>query len=92
MRKPRDNSAALAAFIARKPEIDTILARLTALSAEHFNRTPNAVNWSDVGTIGSYLECLQQVATLRSARANTRPESPHASTPRSGSSCRGSGR
>ena len=30
MRKTRDNSQAVAAFIARKSEIDTILSRLTA--------------------------------------------------------------
>ena len=34
MRKPADNSQALAAFIARKAAIDAILERLTALSAD----------------------------------------------------------
>jgi hypothetical protein len=56
------NSEALTAFIARKTEIDTILARLTALSAEHFNCSSDTVNWSDVGTLGSYLERLRQVS------------------------------
>jgi hypothetical protein len=43
----------LAAFIARKSEIDTILARLTALSSEYFGREPDAVTWGDVGTLAS---------------------------------------
>jgi len=41
--KLSDNADALAAFIARKSEIDTILARLDALSAEHFNCTPDEI-------------------------------------------------
>jgi hypothetical protein len=37
MRKFPDNSEALAAFIGRKTNIDTILARPAGLNAEHFN-------------------------------------------------------
>jgi hypothetical protein len=48
MRKSQDNSEALAAFIARKTEIDTILACLTALSSDHFSCEPETVTWSDV--------------------------------------------
>jgi hypothetical protein len=62
MRKPTDNSDALAAFIARKTEIDTILERLTALSAEHFNAAPDDVTWGHVGTLGGYLERLRQIS------------------------------
>jgi len=53
--KSTDNSQALAAFIARKPEIDSILGRLTTLSGDRFNAEPDAVTWGDVGTLGSYL-------------------------------------
>jgi hypothetical protein len=63
MRKSQDNSEALAGFIARKTEIDAILVRLTALSAEHFNRAPDEVSWGDVGTLGSYLEGLRKVSS-----------------------------
>src|SRR4051812_48782025 len=56
MRKPRDNSDALAAFIAKKVGTDTVLARLIALSADHLSCAPDAVNWSDVGTFGCYLD------------------------------------
>jgi hypothetical protein len=62
MRKPKDNSAAIAAFIAQKTKIDTILARLAALSAEHFNCSPDAITWGDVGTLSSYLGWLRQVS------------------------------
>jgi hypothetical protein len=55
----KDNSQALAAFVARKTEIDTILARLTALSADHFGSEPDAV--TDVGTLASYLKRLREV-------------------------------
>ena len=56
------NSEPLAAFIAHKGEIDAILARLSALSNEHFNRAPDDVSWADVGTLGSYLEGLRRVS------------------------------
>ena len=62
MRKPTDNSDAVTAFIARKAEIDTILARLTAPSGEHFDTKPDDVTWAHVGTLGSYLEGLRGVS------------------------------
>ena len=55
MRKTPDNSKALAAFVAHKAEIDTTLARLTALSSDHFSCAPDTVTWGDVGTLASYL-------------------------------------
>jgi hypothetical protein len=62
MSKSPDNAAALAAFIAGKTEIDTILARLTAPSSDHFGREPDAVNWGDVGTLASYLKGLSEIS------------------------------
>jgi hypothetical protein len=62
MRKSPDNSEALAAFFARKDEIDTILARLAALSAQHFNRAPDNVSWADAGTLASYQKGLREVS------------------------------
>jgi hypothetical protein len=62
MQKYPDNSEALAAFIAHKSEIDTILARLAALSADHFNRAPDDITWANVGTVGSYLKGLREVS------------------------------
>jgi hypothetical protein len=61
--QPPDNSSeALAAFIAHKTAIDTILARLAAPSGDHFNAMPEDVTWAQVGTLGSYLEALHQVS------------------------------
>ena len=37
------HSAALAAFIAKKAEIDTMLGRLSALSDEHFGLSPDGL-------------------------------------------------
>jgi hypothetical protein len=62
MGKAPHNAGALAAFVARKAEIDTILTRLAALSAKHFNCTPDEIAWADVGTLGSYLERLREVS------------------------------
>ena len=53
MPQPTDNSDALAVFITRKLEIDMILTRLAALSADHFNAMPDDVTWADAGTLGS---------------------------------------
>ncbi|WP_347267903.1 hypothetical protein [Paracoccus sp. (in: a-proteobacteria)] len=59
---PRSNhDAALAAFLGRKAEIDTMLARLAALSDDHFNASPDAVNWGHVGTLEHYASLLRQI-------------------------------
>ena len=52
---------ALDAYIARKAEIDTMFARLTALSDEHFNVAPDEVTWADVGTLAHYAELLKRI-------------------------------
>ena len=61
MRKPTDNRQALDAFIAKKAEIDTMLARLRALSDEHFDWSPDEINWGHVGTLGHYAELLKRI-------------------------------
>jgi hypothetical protein len=57
----RQREAALAAFIGRKAEIDAMLARLQALSDEHFNAQPDEVNWGHVGTLGHYADLLRRI-------------------------------
>ena len=52
---------AIDTFIARKVEIDTMLARLQALSDEHFNVAPEDVTWGHVGDLGHYAELLKQI-------------------------------
>lgn len=60
-RAERNRDAALAAFITKKAEIDAMLARLTALSADHFNASPEEVNWGHVGTLEHYASLLRQI-------------------------------
>ena len=55
---------ALAAFIAKKAEIDTMLVRLMALSAEHFDTNPEEINWGHVGTLGHYASLLRQITDM----------------------------
>lgn len=58
----RDRSnKALDAFIAAKTEIDAMLERLTALSADHFETHPDEINWGDVGTLNHYASLLHQI-------------------------------
>ena len=55
---------ALDAFMARKAEIDTMLARLTALSADHFDTSPDGIEWGHVGTLGHYASLLKQITDM----------------------------
>ncbi len=61
MPRTRSNDQALEAFIARKAEIDTMLARLAELSAEHFQVAPEEVHWGHVGMLASYAELLRRI-------------------------------
>ena len=60
-RRAQDNTKALDAFIAAKTEIDSMLERLTALSADHFETHPDEINWGDVGTLNHYASLLRQI-------------------------------
>lgn len=57
----RNHEAALAAFIARKAEIDAMLTRLQDLSGDHFNTQPDAVTWGDVGCLDHYASLLKRI-------------------------------
>ena len=60
-RRATDNTKALDAFLAAKFEIDAMLARLQALSDDHFNFDPDAVNWGSVGSISSVASDLRKI-------------------------------
>ena len=60
-RRTAQNDKALDAFIAAKAEIDTMLARLQTLSAEHFNIHPDEVHWGHVGNLDYYAELLKRI-------------------------------
>jgi hypothetical protein len=61
MRTGNTNDKALDVFVARKAEIDAMLARLAALSEEHFGYAPDEINWGHVGTLASYAELLKRI-------------------------------
>ena len=60
----RSNEDALAAFVSRKAEIDTMLARLRALSADHFGYAPDEVTWAHVGTLEHYADLLKRITDM----------------------------
>ena len=55
------NDKALNAFLAAKREIDGMLARLTALSDDHFDADPDEINWGHVGSLNHYASLLRQI-------------------------------
>ena len=52
---------AIDAFIAAKLEIDDMLARLQALSDDHFNINSDEINWGHVDTLDHYRARLREV-------------------------------
>jgi hypothetical protein len=58
---PQDNTKALEAFLAAKFEIDRMLERLTALSADHFEASPDEIDWGHVGTLNHYRAKLREI-------------------------------
>ena len=59
-----DKQTALDAFMARKAEIDTMLERLKALSDNHFDVSPDDINWGHVGTLAHYAELLKRITDV----------------------------
>ena len=57
----RNREAALAAFIAKKTEIDEMLARLQALSDDNFTCAPDEAGWAMVGTLEHYASLLKRI-------------------------------
>jgi hypothetical protein len=57
----KSKEQALAAFVSKKAEIDEMLTRLQALSDDHFNYSPDQIDWGHVGTLGYYAELLKRV-------------------------------
>ena len=56
-----DNTKALDAVLAAKFEIDAMLARLRALSDNHFDALPDEISWGHVGTLNNYAGLLRQI-------------------------------
>ena len=60
-RRATDNSKALDAFMTAKSQIDAMLARLAALSEDHFGTHPDEINWGHVGSLNHYANLLHQI-------------------------------
>jgi hypothetical protein len=63
-RSNASNKKALDSFLATKARIDQMLARIQALSDDHFNTDPDAVHWGDVGTLSHYSSLLRQITDI----------------------------
>jgi hypothetical protein len=63
-RHAADNTKALDAFLAAKAEIDVMLERLTALSTDHFETSPEEVNWGHLGTLNHYRAKLREITDM----------------------------
>ncbi len=57
----RNHEVALNSFTAKKAEIDDMLARLQALSNDHFNCHPEEAGWAIVGTLEHYAGLLKRI-------------------------------
>ncbi|KGJ07168.1 hypothetical protein IC63_09460 [Paracoccus sphaerophysae] len=64
--------AALAAFVAQKAEIDEMLARLQALSDDHFGAHPDEIDWGHVGTLNHYRARLREIADMAFGEGDAR--------------------
>jgi hypothetical protein len=60
-RLARDTRKAIDVFIAKKVEIDAMLARIAKLSEDHFGANPEKVNWGDVGSLEDYARHLRRI-------------------------------
>ena len=63
-RRATDNTKAIHAFIAAKTEIDAMLERLAALSADHFETHPDEINWGHVGILNHYRDRLREITDM----------------------------
>ena len=64
MTERRNEPTALQAFMIRKAEIDTALARLKNLSDDHFGCVATSIDWGDVGTLAHYAGLLKRITDL----------------------------
>ncbi|MFC0202062.1 hypothetical protein [Paracoccus rhizosphaerae] len=69
-----ENERAVSAFISRKAELDGLLERLAAQSADHFGVSPDDVHWGHVGNVAD------AILLLRQALAQLEPGQPSASS------------
>ena len=57
----QEKRTALDAYIEHKARIDAMLERLQAASADHFETSPDTLNWADVGSLADIANDLQNI-------------------------------
>lgn len=57
----KNNDAQIKAFIGHKANIDAMLERLQKTSADHFGKSPEAIQWGDVALLSDIANELQDV-------------------------------
>ena len=57
----RNREKALGEFIARVGKIDAALETIRAANDEHWDLSPEEVNWGHVGDVGRVLEGLEEI-------------------------------
>jgi hypothetical protein len=60
----RSNEDAPAAFVSKKAEIDAMLARLQALSDDHFGYSPDEITWSHAEGLAHYAGLLKRITDM----------------------------
>ena len=60
----RLSEQALAAFVAKKAEIDATLTRLQALSDDHFGYSPDEITWSHAEGLAHYAGLLKRITDM----------------------------
>ena len=55
------NPTALSHYVAKRLAIEAKLAALTEYCEDHFGETPDAINWSHVGTLSNVDNMLHHV-------------------------------
>ena len=54
------NDKAIAEFLRNKDRIDAVLAFFTAASENHFDTSPEEINWGDAGGLGHVADLLEE--------------------------------
>ena len=60
----KSKEQALAAFVSKKAEIDSMLERIKTLSDDHFGYAPEDVTWSHIGSLEHYAELLRRITDM----------------------------
>ena len=60
----KSKEQALAAFVSKKAEIDSMLDRIKALSDDHSGYAPDEITWSHAEGLAHYAELLKRITDM----------------------------